>query len=589
MTGKHKACSVCGVRPPAMREIPYCFQCWPGGPVVPPPCYKCGATTNYFASGLCARCHPQAPGAKSPAWKLSGPLAQRSIVIDSCPDCDGWGVTRTYGWMCSGCRSWREQHPRVAACVTCGQVVSLHDNGSCRLCHKQRSMLAHAAGQRIDDWTLADANRNGQQLFFVGMWHREGKGKLPYQKKTLPVDMTHLRAVSHRQLVLFEANRDLRLGMAHGFPPPPDPMLEAALTQFVTDYAARYHWPRTKADRTRRAIRILLGTQDTPGALIRRSDVALLSRIKHSAAVVADVLAEAGMLEEDRQPAVVRWYATMTAQLPHQMRQELDVWLDVMRNGSTAPPRRRPRADGTISTQLRWSVPALTAWASAGRDSLREIGTDDVTAALPNDPLGRYTMLQGLRSIFHVLKGRKVVFVNPARRVKNRQPESPVPTAVDLAALRADLNSEAPATAAIAALLAFHAIPKWRLAQLLLVDLHDGRLVVGDQDIPLAEPVRTRLSAYLDYRQRLWPNSVNPHLFIHIRSWTHIRPATTWWIRRQLRLSAQAIRFDRILDEAHATGGDIRQLMDLFGISAETAQRYTKTVNTATDPNAHGA
>jgi hypothetical protein len=37
----------------------------------------------------------------------------------------------------------------------------------------------------------------------------------------------------------------------------------------------------------------MLGIQDTPGAAIRRSDVALLSRIKHSAAVVADVLAEA--------------------------------------------------------------------------------------------------------------------------------------------------------------------------------------------------------------------------------------------------------------------------------------------------------
>lgn len=48
----------------------------------------------------------------------------------------------------------------------------------------------------------------------------------------------------------------------------------------------------------------------------------------------------------------------------------------------------------------------------------------------------------------------------------------------------------------------------------------------------------------------------NPHLFIHARNWTNIRPVTSYWIRHQLTLSAQAIRFDRILDEAHATGGD---------------------------------
>jgi hypothetical protein len=51
-----------------------------------------------------------------------------------------------------------------------------------------------------------------------------------------------------------------------------------------------------------------------------------------------------------------------------------------------------------------------------------------------------------------------------------------------------------------------------------------------------------------------------------------------------LELSARAIRFDRILDEAHGTCGDIRRLIDLFGASVETAFRYVKTANTATDP-----
>lgn len=36
---------------------------------------------------------------------------------------------------------------------------------------------------------------------------------------------------------------------------------------------------------------------------------------------------------------------------------------------------------------------------------------------------------------------------------------------------------------------------------------------------------------------------------------------------------------DRILDEAHASGGDVRALCDLFGLSIAGAYRYTLTVD----------
>ena len=579
MSGHHRSCTVCGVRPPAMREIPYCFGCWPGGPVTPPPCYKCGSTDHYYASGLCARCHPHAPGQLSPAWKLPGPLAQQHVVIDSCPDCYAWGVTRTFGWVCMGCKPWRETHKHRDPCATCGQVVALHEDGSCRLCHKQRSYYAHHIGARPNRITLAEANQDGQQLFFAGMWNpKDGHGKHPYVKKTIPPDMSLLRPVTHHQLVLLELPRDLNAGIRNGFPRPPDPALEAAFHQFVRDYATSHGWRRTKTERTHRGIRILLGIQDTPGAAIRRSDVALLSRIKHSAAVVADVLAEAGMLEEDRQPAVVRWFHAAVADLPAPMRHELQTWLDVMRNGSTDPPRRLPRNDTTTGTHLRWALPTVKQWAN-DHQSLREIGRDDVIAALPTDPLRRYTTLQGLRSIFRILKGRKLVFINPTARIHSPQPESPGPAPVQLDKLRQDLNSDAPTTAALAALLAFHAVRIWQLRELLLTDLHDGRLHIGDQVVPLAPPVRRRLAAYLDYRQRSWPTAINPHLFIHTRSWDTTRAVTPWWVRHQLGISGQQIRFDRILDEAHATGGDIRRLIDLFGLSFDTANRYAITVN----------
>jgi hypothetical protein len=44
-------------------------------------------------------------------------------------------------------------------------------------------------------------------------------------------------------------------------------------------------------------------------------------------------------------------------------------------------------------------------------------------------------------------------------------------------------------------------------------------------------------------------------------------------------MPAQSIRQDRILDEAHATGGDVRRVCDLFGLSIAGAYRYTATVD----------
>ncbi len=190
-------------------------------------------------------------------------------------------------------------------------------------------------------------------------------------------------------------------------------------------------------------------------------------------------------------------------------------------------------------------------------------------------------MLQGLRSIFTILKGRKLVFVNPTARIKVNEPTPTAPPPVDLERLRAILHSDDPVKAALSSLLAFHAVRIYQLRLLKLADFHDGRLYVGDQVILLAEPVRERLNAYVDLRQRTWPDSINPHMFIHQRNWSHTRPVWPSWIRIQLGMSGQVIRRDRILDEAHATGGDIRALTDLFGLTAAGAMPYVVSVSRA--------
>jgi hypothetical protein len=48
------------------------------------------------------------------------------------------------------------------------------------LCHKQRSYHAHRLGTRPARVSLAEANRDGQQLFFAGMWNpNRGHGMQP--------------------------------------------------------------------------------------------------------------------------------------------------------------------------------------------------------------------------------------------------------------------------------------------------------------------------------------------------------------------------------------------------------------------------
>lgn len=73
--------------------------------------------------------------------------------------------------------------------------------------------------------------------------------------------------------------------------------------------------------------------------------------------------------------------------------------------------------------------------------------------------------------------------------------------------------------------------------------------------------------------------SVNPYVFLHVRNAGTVQPVSPQWIRKQLGRSPQSIRLDRIFDEAQATGGDVRALCDLFGLSIVGAYRYTSVLD----------
>jgi hypothetical protein len=124
-----------------------------------------------------------------------------------------------------------------------------------------------------------------------------------------------------------------------------------------------------------------------------------------------------------------------------------------------------------------------------------------------------------------------------------------------------------------------HGLRPCQLRTLYVTNIVDGRLHIEGRKLLLTPQARAALRSYLAYRERQWPNSGNPHLLINRATAGRLTPVTDKWINSVLGASAQALREDRALDEAHASNGDARRLADLFGLTVNAAQRYTATVD----------
>ncbi len=90
-----------------------------------------------------------------------------------------------------------------------------------------------------------------------------------------------------------------------------------------------------------------------------------------------------------------------------------------------------------------------------------------------------------------------------------------------------------------------------------------------------AEPARVRLAAYLTHRDKRWPHTANPHVFVTSHTALSTVPASRLWLYRHYPASSHLLRSDRILDEVLAAGGDARMLCELFGLSIQAVTRST--------------
>ncbi|MFA6299735.1 MAG: hypothetical protein WC642_11245 [Nocardioides sp.] len=564
-------CTRCGSNRVAWTSprVDYCYDCLPGGPFDPPPCRICGSLQDYFSQGLCSLCHPRSP--------------QRP---GSCKECLAWGVYPLHNWTCWSCKWWRS-HYSEGVCRFCGHYARVGNLGECRLC-LENARFEQTPGRAPD---IAGANRHSQQLFFANMlfkrratqlpeyvtwtprWSLKNKNQLPHQPGTRFDDE------AAEQLVVFDMAPDAAVLRQRILVEDSD--LTRYCAAILADHARRYGWSVRQRNAVMQTLRMLQTVRPTPTAKVRASDVVALRRYDGTISSTIDVLAEAGLLIEDVPTRVEKYFAAKfidSGALPTSMRQHLELWLQIMLGGSRHAPRQLPRDPATVEVHIRGIAPIVQAWAETGYQSFAELTHADVVAALPAKQTDRHFAELGLKSLFKVLKGRKLVFTNPTRGLKPTPVATNIPLAVDPALIRAELNSANPATALAVALVAFHALSLNQLRHLLLTDIVDGRLRVGKRDIPLAAPARTRLAAWLDHRNRTWPNSANPHLLINRRTAPRLVPAgpNYPWLGSTLR--AQALREDRILHEIHATGGDVRRLCDLFGLSVSGAIRYLGTV-----------
>lgn len=293
---------------------------------------------------------------------------------------------------------------------------------------------------------------------------------------------------------------------------------------------------------------------------------------------IIDVLAAAGVLDDDRPDTLAAWLDEQLAALPDQIRAELDAWLGMLRHGG---PRRRPRSRRTIVRDI-YSIKTFLAGIGGRYSTLRQVTRDDIATWLAGRPgNSRSQDASTLRSLFGTLKAERLIFANPARgiRVSRRSPAVPAPLPAHLLTATAAAAEDDPALRAVVALAGVHALLPGQIRHLRLdrIDLPGRRLGRGGLDRPLDEFTAAAIRGYLDHRHQRWPATSSPYLLVTRKTAHTGEPVSRFWLNRLfcgLPVTAGQLRDDRIIEEALSGRADPLHLAAVFGFGPRTGLRY---------------
>jgi len=490
--------------------------------------------------------------------------------IGSCPDCLSWGASYGSQSYCRACYDFTRRYGR-GECGGCRRVIAVK-KGHCRLCWLQAGIAA--AGRRrliAEDFATAGY----WQLSLAGMSRLGSTG--PARQAPPDGPAPPAPASSWTQLQLSAPGESLHFDKRHWAASAiTGPALQQA-RHIAAGLAEARGWNARIITETGRALAVVLAGHQ-PGDMIAWSQLpAALHRRDLSITRTAEILALAGLLDDDRIPSFTSLAQERLALLPAPMAAGVRDWL---RTRSQGGPRSRPRDGHTVRMNLNRVHPLLLDWAGH-YTHLREVTTADVVTAtglLP--PSLRRQTLTALRSLFGHAKKTGTIFRDPSRGVRDAQRPLILIQPLSPAEInQATSAAVTPAARLAVALAAVHAARPKTIRELHLgdVDLGNRRLVIAGRARPLDDLTASMLLAWLQHRGRRWPGTANPHLIINQQTAMTTRAVSENWLAGSCRgftATLERLRVDRQLEEALACGADPLHLAAVFGTDDTTAIKY---------------
>jgi hypothetical protein len=491
--------------------------------------------------------------------------------------CHAWGSL--YAGACRGCYDFGRDH-RAGACGCCRRELPLK-KGYCRSCWLQAAAQTAASApgtaRRAPDLGPAEFGAvTCHQLFFAGLAKMNLRPRPP--AAAVPAGSPdEPDAAAWVQLELSVPGQSRRFHARHWTAAAiTGPALEQARHIAARLGEARGWNPRIQAE-TRRALAVMLAAH-VPGQKIPYSALSPALRPRDlSVSRAAEILALAGLLDDDRIPALDTWTETRLAALAPGIAACTRSWITALHRGT---PRTRPRKPGTIRRYLRCVHPVLAGW-SRHYDHLREVTAADAAAVITAlRGHHRHQVAVALRSLTRHCKKTGLIFTDPAARIRTPHRAEPVILPLQPAQIGAATRAAVTPAARLAlGLAAVHAARPETIRALALgdIDLGNRRITIAGQSRPLDELTQNLILTWLDHRRGRWPDTASPYLIINNQTAMSPRPVSENWLTtafRGLDATLERLRVDRQLDEALSAGPDPLHLAAVFGLDDTTAIRY---------------